>query len=109
MYLLFCKCQESQCLSGSVKVFVCKNEYPRSPRRQTAAKKSMDEVFENLNDLFCEKDGLKVFLEDLLRHAMDHEVEDHLGAGYHERSSDRRGQRNGFKPRPLGPAEDPHR
>jgi len=65
------------------------------------AKHSMHELVGNLQDLFREKDGLKIMLEELLMHAMEYEVEGHLGAGYHERSDDRRGHRNGFKPRRL--------
>lgn len=65
------------------------------------AKHSMHELLGNLQDLFREKDGFRIMVEELLKHAMEQEVEDHLGAKYHERSNDRRGHRNGFKPRRL--------
>ncbi len=62
---------------------------------------SMNEAFANLQNLFREKDGLKTMLKQLLRHAMEQEVEDHLGVGCRERSADRRGHRNGYKPRRM--------
>ena len=65
------------------------------------AKHSMHELVGNLHGLFCEKEGLKVMLEQLLNYAMEYEVDEHLGAGYHERSGDRRGHRNKFKRRRL--------
>lgn len=49
------------------------------------AKHSMHELVGNHQNLFREKDGLKIMVEELLRHAMEHEVDDHLAAGYHER------------------------
>jgi len=63
------------------------------------ANHSMHELLGNLQGLFREKDGLKVMIEQFLKLAMEYEVEEHLGAGYHERSGERRGHRNGFKPR----------
>lgn len=65
------------------------------------AKHTMDEVLANLNNLFTDPGRLRRVLEVLLEQAMEHEVDAHLGAGYHERSSDRRGHRNGYKPRHL--------
>jgi len=62
---------------------------------------SMHEMLGHLNGIFQEKDGLKRMLQALLEVAMEQEVAQHLGAGYHERSTDRRGHRNGYKPRHL--------
>lgn len=62
---------------------------------------SMHEMLGQLNGLFQKKDGLKRVLQALLEVAMEQEVQGHLGAGYHERSTDRRGHRNGYKPRHL--------
>jgi putative transposase len=61
----------------------------------------MDHVLSNLNGLFQDPDGVKRVLEALLEAAMEQEVEGHVGAGYHERSPDRRGRRNGYKPRRM--------
>jgi len=62
---------------------------------------SMHEVLGQLNGIFQEKDGLKRVLQVLLEVAMEQEVRGHLGAGYHERSTGRRGHRNGYKSRHL--------
>lgn len=65
-----------------------------------------DELVEGV---FKEKDGLRLLLEALCKAAMSAEVKERIGADRHERSADRRGQRNGYKPRGLktrvGPLE----
>lgn len=54
-----------------------------------------------LQALFQDKDGIKKFLEEMLERVMAAELEDHLGAAAHERTTRRRGYRNGTKPRSL--------
>ncbi len=54
---------------------------------------------DSLCELFKSPDGIKRFLETVIESAMNSEVSQHLGAGRHERSVERRGQRNGYKPR----------
>ena len=46
-------------------------------------------------------DVLKAMLEVMARRVMEEELERHLGAGRHERTQERRGHRNGYKPRML--------
>ena len=62
-----------------------------------------------LHEVFTNRDGLKKLLEQLLHEAMAAEVTAHVQADVHERSEDRRGRRNGYKPRTLstrvGPLE----
>lgn len=65
------------------------------------AKVSMDGLDELVQEVFGEKEGLKTFLEALLERVMEAEVAEHVGAGRHQRSEDRRGHRNGYKPRGL--------
>lgn len=54
-----------------------------------------------LQEVFANRDGLKRLLEQLLQQAMAAEVAGHLRADVHQRSPERRGQRNGYKPRTL--------
>lgn len=54
-----------------------------------------------VQEAFSSREGLKAVLEHLLDAAMQSEVSEHLRADRHERSEDRRGQRNGYKPRSL--------
>jgi len=58
-----------------------------------------DIIGQLLQEVFTERDGLKHLLEMLLDHAMRTEVSDHIKADVYERSSSRRGRRNGYKPR----------
>ena len=51
--------------------------------------------------LFADPDRLKEVLEVLCQSVMKEEVSAHVGANRHERNDDRRGHRNGFKPRTL--------
>lgn len=62
---------------------------------------SFDGIGVSLQELFMRKDGLPELLKALMNAAMKQEASVQIGAGPHERSADRRGQRNGFKPRTL--------
>jgi putative transposase len=62
---------------------------------------SMPSIEELVQGVFQDEQGLKQLLELLAHHVMRQEVAAHLGAGRHERSDDRRGWRNGSKPRSL--------
>jgi len=59
---------------------------------------NLDQV---LLDVFKQEDGLKLVLQALCQQLMSREVQEHVGAGFHERRDDRRGYRNGSKPRKL--------
>jgi transposase-like protein len=61
----------------------------------------MDQVMAGLQELFTRQDGLKMFLELVANVAMREEAAVHVGAAPHERSDQRRGHRNGYKPRGL--------
>ena len=65
------------------------------------AELSMDGLECLVQEVFAEKEGLKRFLEVLLERVMSGEVSEHVGAARHERREDRRGHRNGYKPRSL--------
>jgi transposase-like protein len=65
------------------------------------AEESVEERMALLREVFREKDGVRRALEYLLRMGMEAELEQHLGAGRYVRSEERRGQRNGYKPRTL--------
>jgi transposase-like protein len=54
-----------------------------------------------LQEVFAQSDGVKRLLEHLLSRAMGAEVSTHVAAGLHERTDERRGHRNGYKPRTL--------
>ena len=45
----------------------------------------------SVQQLFAEQDGIRRFLEAVIQQAMSVEVEDHLGAGRHERVANRSG------------------
>ena len=65
------------------------------------AKLNSDVVGRLLQEVFSHPDGAKRLLEHLLNQAMQAEASQHVGAERHERSVDRRGYRNGSKPRRL--------
>jgi putative transposase len=65
------------------------------------AQESMPEVQGLVQGLFERDQAIKQLLEVLANHTMREEVQQHLGAGRHERTDDRRGWRNGSKPRSL--------
>ena len=59
------------------------------------------EIGELLQELFIRKEGLKEFLESMLNAGMKAEVDEHVCAKPYERTSERRGMRNGTKARSL--------
>jgi putative transposase len=66
------------------------------------ASQSMDVIMGALQEAFAQKDGLKRLLEVVVNAVMADEATAHLGgAAPHERSDDRRGHRNGVKPRTI--------
>lgn len=60
-----------------------------------------DVVGRLLQEVFSHPNGAKRLLEHLLNHTMQAEASRHVGAERHQRSVDRRGYRNGSKPRRL--------
>jgi putative transposase len=64
-------------------------------------RKNDAELMELLQEVFASKDGLKDVLELLANRVMEAELSAHVQAGRHERSADRKGYRNGKKPRKL--------
>jgi putative transposase len=65
------------------------------------AKRSIDVSGELVQRLFADPDRLRAVVEVICQAAMAEEVAAHVGAEAHERSADRRGHRNGYKPRTL--------
>jgi transposase-like protein len=66
-----------------------------------AAQENIDGILAGLQDVFSSRDGLRKVLEMVLGVAMREEVSAHVGAERHGRSDERRGYRNGTKPRTL--------
>ena len=62
---------------------------------------SIDGLGDPLQGVFAREEGPRLLLAALAQAAMRAEVEAHVGAGPHERSGQRRGRRNGTKPRTL--------
>lgn len=62
---------------------------------------SIDGLGDLLQGVFAREEGPRLLLQALTQAAMRAEVEAHVGAAPHERSADRRGRRNGTKPRAL--------
>jgi putative transposase len=54
-----------------------------------------------LKDAFKGNDGLRAFLREVIQQVMQAEAAEHLNAAPHERTDDRKGYRNGNKPRRL--------
>ena len=54
-----------------------------------------------LKDAFKGNDGLRAFLREVIQQVMQAEAAEHLNAAPHERTDDRKGYRNGSKPRRL--------
>ena len=50
---------------------------------------------ELVQEVFLREGGVKELLEVLLNKAMEEELDSHINAGWHERTDDRRGYRNG--------------
>lgn len=65
------------------------------------AKQSIDVGSELVQQLFRDPDRLREVLEVMCQAAMRQEVSAHLGAESHERTGERCGHRNGYKPRTL--------
>ena len=63
---------------------------------------SLDQVMAGMQELFTRPDGLKMFLELVANVAMRAEASAHVWAAPHERSDERRGHRNSYKPRAAG-------
>jgi putative transposase len=64
-----------------------------------AAQENIDGILGCLQDIFSSKEGLRRVVETVLGVGMREEVAAHVGAGRHDRSEERRGYRNGTKPR----------
>jgi putative transposase len=60
-----------------------------------------DAVGQLVQEIFAQAEGPKKLLEYLLNQAMTAEVAKHVAAEPHERAEQRRGHRNGYKPRTL--------
>jgi transposase-like protein len=65
------------------------------------AEKNGDAVGQLVQEIFAQAEGPKKLLEYLLNQTMVAEVADHVTADPHERTEQRRGLRNGYKPRTL--------
>src|SRR5947207_11356357 len=65
------------------------------------AKQSIGLEADLIQQLFQEEDGPRRVLGALCQALMQHEVSQQIGAERHERSADRRGHGNGYKPRKL--------
>jgi len=65
------------------------------------AKNDDNRLMRDLQGLFLKKDGVKAFLEGVLKTVMESEVEQHIGATPYERTHKRSGYRAGTKPRTL--------
>jgi transposase-like protein len=63
------------------------------------AARDIGEIGVLVQEAFSAQGGLKRLLEAVLNSAMREEAAAHVGAGMHERSAERRGYRNGSKPR----------
>ena len=65
------------------------------------AKDNNDVIGQFLQEIFSDRDGIKRFLQEVLNKAMQAEVTQQLDAKEYQRTSQRRGYRNGLKPRQL--------
>jgi putative transposase len=65
------------------------------------AKMNIDDLGELLQEVFSRKEGLKTFLQAVAQQVMETEVTGLLQADRHERIDQRKGYRNGSKPRGL--------
>jgi putative transposase len=61
----------------------------------------IDQIGDLLHDLFANREGLQRLLESIVNIGMREQAAAHVGAAEHERSENRRGYRNGTKPRKL--------
>lgn len=65
------------------------------------AQRSIEEPMAVLRELYARPDGPRAVLEFLSQRILEEEAQEHISAGWHERSAERRGYRNGYKPRTL--------
>jgi len=65
------------------------------------AAENNDIIGQLTQDIFKDNDRLRHLLETIVQLAMHEEVSNHIKADKYERSKDRRGRRNGYKPRSL--------
>lgn len=65
------------------------------------AKDNNDVIGQDLQGLFRDRDGMKLFLQEIVNRAMAAEMADHLQAQQYQRTDSRRGYRNGSKSRSL--------
>ena len=63
-------------------------------QKQFSKKLVESEVFELFSG---NKDAMRQLIETCCQEVMEKEIEKHLRAGWHERTSGRKGQRNGYK------------
>jgi transposase-like protein len=54
-----------------------------------------------MEGLFVSRDALKELVETVANQVLEAQVAQHLGVDWHERSSERQGHRNGYKPRTM--------
>src|ERR1700733_4771635 len=59
----------------------------------------IDQIGDLLHELFANRDGMQRLLETVINIGMREQAATHVGAAEHERSENRRGYRNGTKPR----------
>jgi putative transposase len=64
-------------------------------------RKSTPETWDGGQGLFVDAKVLKQMIEILVRQVVEAELEHYIGAGFYERSDQRRGYRNGTKPRTM--------
>jgi len=65
------------------------------------AEKSVTDMLALLRELFTQAQGPRALLEQLSQEALEAECAQHLQAQRHERTGERQGYRNGYKPRKL--------
>lgn len=56
---------------------------------------------DQVKGLLTSDDGLKGLVEAVVNQVLDAQMSEHLTAGYYERSSERKGYRNGYRPRSI--------
>jgi putative transposase len=64
-------------------------------------RKRTSEMGDGGQGLFVDAEVLKQMIEILVRQVLEAELENYIGAGFYERSEQRRGHRNGTKPRTM--------
>jgi len=56
---------------------------------------------DQVKGLLTSDDGLKGLVETVVNQVLDAQMTEHLAAGYYKRSSERKGYRNGYRPRSI--------